>query len=428
MAFITFITPTIGRLTLDRTLLSLVAQTDKDWESYVVGDCITDPFFTIGVKDPRISYWNLPEKKGPVNGKDLHQAGEVRNQVLRKVKSEWIGFVDDDDTLMPQYVEWLKEAKDADVVIFKMTNEDHSFIRPDTEELKVGTVGISFAVKTSFVQRHNMKFENSCSEDWGFIKRCQDHKAKISISEHIAYLIRHAMPSKKIVLMYPSRGRAEQAKKVVTWYIEHSSGYHDLYVHMSLDEDDKELPKYHELLMPMVDKIYVNANKGIVQAVNRLYDKDMLSRQDIILIISDDMLCPTDWDLKLVDLFDRHGYDKLLKTVNQFNGDLGLVVLPIAGAKFFIDYGSFYYPWYYSLFCDNDLTEWAIANNRLVRTNLLFPHMHPHVAGSVPDFVKEKYGETLPLDETYIQENSSYAWDIGQKLFLKRKESNFMES
>ena len=94
---ITFIIPTIGRSTLRRTLQSLQDQTNQNFKCIVVFDGI-DP--TITVDDNRFKIIKTNKL-----GQGRNSAGLVRNEGMKLVNTEWIGFVDDDDTLSNTYVD-----------------------------------------------------------------------------------------------------------------------------------------------------------------------------------------------------------------------------------------------------------------------------------------------------------------------------------
>ena len=192
MSFVTFIVPTIGRDTLARTLRSLLAQTDTDWKAIVVADYVRH--FQLPIGDPRFFLFPLRVKLG-----EGHQSGLVRNCGLALNVSPWCGFVDDDDRLDAQYVEWLRQESDgSDLFVFRMAysppREDKVETIPrstDVAGLKQAEVGISFAVRRQFQQDHDVWFATEEFEDWLFIKRCLDFHAKVRISEHVGYYVRH---------------------------------------------------------------------------------------------------------------------------------------------------------------------------------------------------------------------------------------------
>ena len=183
---ITFIIPSIGRDTLSRTLESLIAQTQPDWNAIVVFDGISP---TIGTPDPRISFMEI-SKKG--------NAGFVRNEGIKVATTEWIGFVDDDDVLTPDYVECFnREKRGADVIIFRMKNPDGTKLPvPGDTDFKFGEVGISFCYKRNIAINRKLLFENvrgiipGLCEDAGLLERLRNNMYNIKISQNMTYVVR----------------------------------------------------------------------------------------------------------------------------------------------------------------------------------------------------------------------------------------------
>ena len=113
---ITFIIPTVGRPTLKKAVESIENQTNDNWKAIVVFDGI-EP--TISISNPKISVIKTEKAGVGQNG-----AGNVRNYGMKFVDSEWIGFLDDDDTIAPDYVETFNNELTSfpfvDVIIFRM--------------------------------------------------------------------------------------------------------------------------------------------------------------------------------------------------------------------------------------------------------------------------------------------------------------------
>lgn len=180
---ITFIIPTIGRDTLSKTINSLLAQTVKEWKAIVVCDGIPK----INFDDKRIKCINIP-KKGKLN-----HAGAVRNLAIKDATTQWVAFVDDDDTLGPDYVEKFNEEislnPDAKCIIFRMTtvyDKSGIFPRPTDSNFFINKVGISFAMRKDL----NLFFEPSSAEDFYLLNKIRSQNNKIIISPYVTYFVR----------------------------------------------------------------------------------------------------------------------------------------------------------------------------------------------------------------------------------------------
>ena len=184
-AFVTFIIPTIGRETLPQTLKSLINQTDINWKAIVIFDGISS---TIESPDSRIKIIEL--------GKGTNSAGLVRNYGIKFVDTEWIAFVDDDDSVSCNYVNILKneilEYNDADLIIFRMMLGNSTTILPllETDTFHGSLVGISFAVKKKLFEEGHL-FEPSPGEDYYYLDGARTKNYKIMISPHITYFVRN---------------------------------------------------------------------------------------------------------------------------------------------------------------------------------------------------------------------------------------------
>ena len=181
----TFVIPTLGRDTLDRALGSLVAQTDTRWDSVVV----CDGWMRIdeGPDDERIAWFEA----------QLGSAGLTRNVGMELAKGDWIAFLDDDDVVMPTYVEHLHQhAEDypwAEAIIFRMDHPHYGILpRPDGH-LRLGTVGISFALRCDIAGFYKFVAEETYRgfhEDWELISRLTKDNRRIFLSPHVEYIVR----------------------------------------------------------------------------------------------------------------------------------------------------------------------------------------------------------------------------------------------
>lgn len=180
MTFVTFIVPTIGRHSLVRAINSVTGQTDPDWQCFVEGDGV-DPRPILGdVRDP-IHAWHQKRR---------YHESDMRNIGIRQARSEWVAFLDDDDTIAPDYVKWLKEeSRSYDVVIFRQTHpksgDKDDTIFPSTPEIVWGNVGISYAVRREWALK--FPFKRTRHEDLLQLVALEAGGADIHFSSHIAY-------------------------------------------------------------------------------------------------------------------------------------------------------------------------------------------------------------------------------------------------
>jgi len=175
---ITFIIPSIGRSTLKRTLLSLQNLNIKDWKAIVVFDGV-EPQNTLA--DERIIYTRI-DKIGTLN-----HGGNVRNHGIKMSTTTWVGFVDDDDTLTPDYLDEfynLSNQYDPDVILFRMKNGNTIIPTIGAQKIVLGDVGISFCMK-----KCDIYFVPSSTEDYFLLKNLNDQNKSIIVSDKVCYMV-----------------------------------------------------------------------------------------------------------------------------------------------------------------------------------------------------------------------------------------------
>jgi glycosyltransferase involved in cell wall biosynthesis len=134
-------------------------------------------------------------------GKVLHEIDKnhegpsvIRNKLIKKAKTEWVSFLDDDDTVTTDYVEKLDKelqmSPQADVVVFKEFFLN-GLVIPVPGEPKVawGNVGIAFSVKREAALAH--PFQHIRYEDYEFLKTLEGFGYLISFSPYCTYRERH---------------------------------------------------------------------------------------------------------------------------------------------------------------------------------------------------------------------------------------------
>lgn len=184
---ITFILPTLGRNTLLNSLSSLYNLNNKNWNAIIIFDGIKNNF---EINDKRIKIIEI-EKSGKEDIKN--SAGLVRNIGFSYVDTEWIGFLDDDDYLSPDYIDYLINEitciPNIDACIFRMGYENGTILPSKLDKNIIrNKVGISFAIKKYITQQ--VIFINSPFEDYIFLKNIIKLKYKIVLSSYVAYFVR----------------------------------------------------------------------------------------------------------------------------------------------------------------------------------------------------------------------------------------------
>ena len=183
---ITFIIPSLSRPTLVRTIDSLLNQSSPNWKAIVIYDGVDGETFN----DERINTIEIEKMGliGPKNG----QSGLVRNEGIKLVETEWVGFLDDDDTLHKDYVKTLFEKySNNDFVVWRMVYENGLVLPPFfLNELKFATVGISFCYKkTKF--KELLFQQNRDGEDFDFLMELKKQSNKFIITPEVMYNVRH---------------------------------------------------------------------------------------------------------------------------------------------------------------------------------------------------------------------------------------------
>lgn len=185
-AEITFIIPTMNRPTLSRTLASLYQQSNPKWKAIVLFDRC-EP--TEDITDTRILHLSIHSAPSP------GRAGHLRNIGMLMVTTPWIGFVDDDDVLLPHYVRAVLEESSlmpqAALISFRMIEEGRVIPPPFCQTILPNQIGISFAIKSSLV-KEGFLFTAAEREDYHYVKAVKQAKKFIILSSAITYLVRNA--------------------------------------------------------------------------------------------------------------------------------------------------------------------------------------------------------------------------------------------
>jgi glycosyltransferase involved in cell wall biosynthesis len=190
---ITFIIPTIGRSTLHNSLESIYNQTISTWKAIIIFDGVKS---TLDHNDNRIQIIEIPK-----SGMSFNSAGLVRNEGMKYVNTQWIAFLDDDDTISSDYLTKFYEDLDnigidqLDVYIYRMamidTNCNKIRIVPkaDSDNFYICDVGISFIIKKEIFDK-NIIFTPDGAEDYLYLNKIREKGYKIWISKYVSYFVR----------------------------------------------------------------------------------------------------------------------------------------------------------------------------------------------------------------------------------------------
>jgi len=176
-SLLTIIVPTIGRDTLEKAL----ATVPKEVGVIVCGD----GFLPELAETPQRTVTSTRQKYG--------SAGLVRNAAIAKAKTPWVGFLDDDDALLPGYLSTFEnEVESADVIIFRMQHPHYGLI-PKFPTISLGNVGISYAVKTEWAKQVPFVKENLTGkivhEDFTHLRDLERAGAKVTFSQAVCYQV-----------------------------------------------------------------------------------------------------------------------------------------------------------------------------------------------------------------------------------------------
>ena len=176
-----------------RSLESLDAQTDRDFCAILVMDGCNPPDF--------IS--EFPWLKTIVNDKRIGQrnhAGEVRNRAISEASTEWVAFLDDDDTVSSSYVQFLREEigrnPRADAFSFRMRTNKAGRLRVlppiGSRTFRERFIGISFAARRKplcFEGGKTFGFEPGGTEDFAALDGIKRSGGTIVLSPKVSYFV-----------------------------------------------------------------------------------------------------------------------------------------------------------------------------------------------------------------------------------------------
>jgi hypothetical protein len=136
---------------------------------------------------------------GPVEGADVTVCGAygapglARNAAAPYVTTEWVGFLDDDDALVPDvYRATIEQLREADMVITLMNDPDLGNIPKIGLPIMHGNVGISFAVRSDLFRQEPFIAGPPFTmrgEDFEYVRRYMDKQRAVCVSDAVGYIV-----------------------------------------------------------------------------------------------------------------------------------------------------------------------------------------------------------------------------------------------
>jgi hypothetical protein len=157
-------------------------------------------------------------------------------------------------------------------------------------------------------------------------------------------------------------------------------------------------------------EIIIGKSQSKIDACNR--DMDNSGEWDIVLLLSDDMVCQLPgWDEVIRNAF-KDGLDQCVHFNDGFTGQR-LMTLALLGRKYYERFGYIYCPDYKSLWCDNEMMDVARKLSKYTYNDkVLFRHIH-----------YSNIGKQAIIDER-MRINESY-FNIDKNTYHRRRINNF---
>jgi glycosyltransferase involved in cell wall biosynthesis len=190
---VTIIMPCFGRPTQTiRAIRSILNQTEKSWEAFVIGDnceIIADiieskQFDTFNQPESKLVIENLPKNYG-------FWGSYIRNEYVKKANGKYVVFLDNDDYFLENHLKnYLKEIEntDLDFVYYNTWLINNGERNTRLEKNHIGHSEI--IIKTEFLKKIDIE-DNNYGHDWNLIEKMINLGAnsKKGISRELTYRI-----------------------------------------------------------------------------------------------------------------------------------------------------------------------------------------------------------------------------------------------
>ena len=176
-----------------------------------------------------------------------------------------------------------------------------------------------------------------------------------------------------ITLIHPSRNRPQMAFDQYKNWMAKSTGLVPIEHILSIDIDELQANEYRQLFK---DSLIVqdNPSDGYVVGATNVAAKH--AKGDILIYLSDDFDCPTQWDVLIVNRL-KGKVMAGLEVNDSYQTNRNLLTIPIITRDLYDKWGFFWHPEFKSMFCDNFMYEQIKREGVLVDAmDLVFEHKH----------------------------------------------------
>jgi glycosyltransferase involved in cell wall biosynthesis len=211
MNLVTFIIPTTGRPSLQASLNSLLHQTIGNWKAIVVVDGVESPNITCNDSRIKLITTGYTTQIGDHDKLNDHlttnRSGELRNIGIQLCDTDWVVFLDDNNTLSYTYLETfyneLNLIYDVDVVIFKMNHPDYGILpKLNSISFYENEAGACFAMKRKIFDQ-DIRFVPSHDEIYTLLHSVREKGYRIVLSPYVKYFANNMGHSE----IFPEKGR-----------------------------------------------------------------------------------------------------------------------------------------------------------------------------------------------------------------------------
>lgn len=206
----------------------------------------------------------------------------------------------------------------------------------------------------------------------------------------------------KISLLHATRGRPQQARECRQNWLNSAAKPERVEHLFAVDCDDADSIAQLADLKPQIVK---EAGAGCVAAWNLAANH---ATGKVLVQLSDDWLPLPRWDEILIGRIGNVNKPRVLRISDGHRSD-DLFCMAILTRKRLIQQGWFLSPAYTGIYSDDEFSFRAFEDGVIVDArDVVFTHRHPN------------YDATVPMDETYRQQNDSAKYADARRIFLER--------